>query len=314
VHLPALSGREPLGFLAAVGVVAALARRTDTPSAMLSWCPEEHHAIVHSVHHSAEALVTALTGIIDQIPPGQVLPDTAGFPPPRSRGAPDPLRVTPSQLWYMRAPMRDKGGVGAAEWLERTLWAGKVDEHGHCYVNPFIYTQGRQTIGQFFYYPLEAVRRAPARLLAEALTGWRRYPQVDSWGLDHRPGAVPGAVWLATQGLAYIVLEGDPGNLPEPRVSLWHRLGKPSGDYMVWPLWDEPLKGVGGQITAHLKLPLLYPKMTRRGTISVPDKGHWLYSDHDLRAEKPRTFAVFGATRRPAPDHPAALTPVQVDY
>src|SRR5436190_21666516 len=80
--LPALDGRTPLGFLAALGVLRLVTDHTGHP-ARLAWSPQDATAILHDAQPDIDTLVTGLTTIITKIPDDGVLPETsAAFPPP----------------------------------------------------------------------------------------------------------------------------------------------------------------------------------------------------------------------------------------
>lgn len=243
IDLTGLTGNEPLGFLGAIGLMTQLLE-----TSYLSWDPADHHAILHCRESESIAdLVTILTERLHKLRQGQVLPSTSGFPVRRRRGAPDPLRVTPAQYRQI-----DRRG-GAGSWLAATLTDQATDANGHCLVNPLVAVRGRQTIGSFWYYPMLEVRQNPERLLAEALTGWRRVDGSEGWLLDHHarystdpdlrgPGgsmAVPGATWLATlavQEFGYPAY-GDP-DLPPALPSGWFRVE--GVEVFAWPLWTLP--------------------------------------------------------------------------
>ncbi|HEU5470215.1 MAG TPA: hypothetical protein VFV67_06150 [Actinophytocola sp.] len=86
VDLPGLTGDEPLGLLAAIGLMDQLVEIT-----YLSWDPDDRHAIVHCRKFSSVAdLVGGLVERLGKIKDGEAIPLTPGFPIRRQRGAPDP--------------------------------------------------------------------------------------------------------------------------------------------------------------------------------------------------------------------------------
>jgi hypothetical protein len=90
--LPALDGRTPLGFLAALGVLRLLTDHTDH-HARLAWSRQDCTAVLHDAQPDIDTLAADLTGIVHGIPDGGVLPQTStDFPPPGE--APDKLRLT----------------------------------------------------------------------------------------------------------------------------------------------------------------------------------------------------------------------------
>jgi hypothetical protein len=249
IDLPGLVGDEPLAFLAAIGLNTLLL------DGILSWDPNDRHAILHCDRHSSVAdLVATLIERLMEIREGQAIPFTDGFPIRRRRGGPDPLRITPLQ--YRSLDRKLNGHGGARSWLAATLTDRATDEKGLCLVNPLIALRGRQTIGSFWHYPMVEVRKDPQRLLTEALTGWRRVPDADGWLLDHHASysqdsrlrshagsmAVPGATWLATLALGtfgYGLLGGS--NCPPDLPPGWFRVD--DSIVFAWPLWTLPIGG-----------------------------------------------------------------------
>jgi hypothetical protein len=246
VDLPGLVGDEPLGFLAAIGLL----RQMIGSDRYLSWDPQDRHAILHSDRYSSVAdLVAVLMRHLKEIKDGQAILDTPGFPVRRQRGEPDPLRVRPAEYLRLQGRLRRSG----ASWLKATVTDWATDADGFCAVNPLVAVRGRQTIGSFWYYPMLEVRQDPERLLTEALTGWRRVEGSEGWLLDHRatystnpglrgPGgsmAVPGATWLATlavEKFGYRRRNGIDSGPPLP--SGWFRVD--GRDVFLWPLWTLP--------------------------------------------------------------------------
>lgn len=164
VDLPALVGDQPLGFLAAVGLLEQLT------GVYLSWDEQDHHAVLHSQRYSSITdLVAALAERLNDVDEGEAIPLTPGFPVRRRRGEPDPLRVRPAE--YRGLLDRVRRSSGGQHWLEATITTGATDAHGFCAVNPLVAVRSQQTIGSFWYYPMLEVRRDPQRLLTEALVG-----------------------------------------------------------------------------------------------------------------------------------------------
>ncbi|MEU0722827.1 hypothetical protein [Streptomyces sp. NPDC006140] len=253
VELPGLVGDEPLGFLAAIGLINQLSE-----VAYLSWSPESHWAIVHcdaSRYSGIDDLVSALLRRLDKVKPGWAIPYETDFPLRRRSGGPDPLRMRPDEF-RARTMNRYKGGLS---WLKAALTDEATDADGYCAVTPYIAVRGRQTIGSFWYYPMLEVRKEPRRLLTEALTGWRRVEGADGWLLDPHASystypevrgpagsmAVPGATWLATLAVGEFPFQSRSSRAVQPirptRPILWHHLD--GQDVLMWPLWTLPARG-----------------------------------------------------------------------
>ncbi|WP_329091441.1 type I-G CRISPR-associated protein, Cas3-extension family [Streptosporangium sp. NBC_01469] len=244
-ELPALDGRDPLGFLAALGLLRVCADICRVPTA-LSFSDTAACAILHSPYETAEEVADALRGVVASIPDSAVLPDGgAGFPPPSGSGK-DPLRRSREDFHQLMASHPE----AAETWLPSLVTDLALDKQGRCAITPFTAPSGQQKLRTFFEKPLEAVRNEPQRLL-EALVGWRRVEGFTGEYLDHRvlrsnsddtegrPGresGVPGATWLATMALPLLRITGDGHRL---RATLWHRTG--SASVMLWPLWRPAL-------------------------------------------------------------------------
>ncbi|WP_329431064.1 hypothetical protein OG339_48750 (plasmid) [Streptosporangium sp. NBC_01495] len=276
VNLPALDGRDPLGFLAALGLVALLSEEHD---ACLAFAPQTMTAALHSSRLSSpEAIADALARIIGRTEPDQLIPGVTGFPLPSS-GTKDPHRVPRDDVPALAAHIQAIGGEPAVSWFLRVVNQFAADAKGHGALTPFMAPRGRQTVRTFFAGPLKAVMDRPESLL-EALISWQRVPGCTGENLDHRAAVtaaespdglahsrgVPGATWLATQALVLTHLgadwlpppivgsraqrlreaaeisdvEGDwDGGRAVPNATMWHR--HPNGKVMLWPLWSEPL-------------------------------------------------------------------------
>ena len=97
--LPALDGRTPLGFLAALGLTRLLDVHTDD-SPRLSWSPQDYTAQLHTTRASIDAVVTDLRNIVDSIPNDGVLPGVDPAFPPAKTGTegPDPMYPPAAQV------------------------------------------------------------------------------------------------------------------------------------------------------------------------------------------------------------------------
>lgn len=249
VELPALDGREPLGFLAALGVLRVLTQESGIP-ARLSFSDTTACAHLHSPLQTTEDIAEALAEVVNSIEETAVLPGIgAGFPPASGLGK-DPLRWPRQEYRQRAADIRRTRPLAADRWLPCLTTDLAVDAQGRGALSPFIAPSGQQKIRTFFEMPLKAVRDNPEHL-HEALTRWRRIEGFTGEYLDHRvlrstaddpegragrEAGVPGATWLATMALPLFRLTGDGRKL---RSTLWHRL---AGDHvMIWPLWKPAL-------------------------------------------------------------------------
>jgi CRISPR-associated endonuclease/helicase Cas3 len=249
VELPALDGRDPLGFLAALGLVRILTETAGVP-ARLAFSPDSGCAVLWSELTTTGEISEILTRVVKEIPPGAVLPLAGpGFPPPSGTGK-DPLRPSRSGYRTMTASFNETDLEVISAWLPCLVTDLAADRQGRAALTPFTAPSGQQKVRTFFEKPLRAVAAAP-RSLYEALTGWRRIDGFTGEYLDHRvlrsaaddvegrPGqeaGVPGATWLATMALPLLSHTGDG---TRPRTVLWYR--NEGSDMMMWPLWREPL-------------------------------------------------------------------------
>jgi len=249
VELPALDGRDPLGFLAALGLLCILTLDAGMP-ARLAFSPQNGTAILESPLASTEAISQQLREVVAAIPRGAVLPATGpGFPPPAGVGK-DPLRPLRLEYGNEMARFLDEHPAAARAWLPVLVTDLAEDKYGRAALTPFTAPSGQQKIRTFFEKPLEVVTAQP-RYLDQALTAWQRVEGFTGEYLDHRvlrsaaddvhgrtgrETGVPGATWLATMALRLLSHAGD-GTWP--RTVLWYRAGR--RHQMKWPLWSRPL-------------------------------------------------------------------------
>lgn len=250
LQLPALDGRSPLGFLAALGVLRLVGERGH-PHARLSWSPSDCTAQLHRAHSSVDALARTLRQVVDGIPDGGVLPQApADFPPPGE--APDKLRLPRAQLRNYVETLSDQIPGHLETWLSSLVTDLSLDEKGRADISLFTAPSGKQSMRTMLEKPLAAVRDNP-HSLSEALLGWRRYPGVTGEYLDHRvlydaadapngksmERGVPGATWLAL--MAYpLLLTSAEGR--ESTTSGWQRIrGRSARPRLVYPLWSTPV-------------------------------------------------------------------------
>lgn len=261
LKLPALDGRSPLGFLAAIGVTRLLEVHTDD-SPRLSWSSEDYCARLHTSRSSIEELVADLRGIVDSIPDDGVLPNTpVSFPPPGA--APDQLRLPPRGLRSLMEDVAPTPDPEVEAWLGSLVTDLSLDDRSRCDISMMAAPSGKQSMRTMLYFPLKTVREYP-ETLTEALVGWRRRPGVTGEYLDHRvlfDGAdsgtgksdergVPGATWLAL--MSYPLLRTtSPGS--DPITTGWYRRRRQPALF-VYPLWAAPLdpSGVTALMEHHL--------------------------------------------------------------
>jgi hypothetical protein len=309
LQLPALDGRDPLGFLASLGLLRLLAE--DGANVRLSFSDQTAAAVLHGPYDSAEGVATALGDVLARNPDSVIPGLPAVFPQTKAgtKGS-DPVRVRRDEYREHVQAVRQSVGREALRWQAAIATDLASDKEGKVILTPFFAPSGQQTVRSFFEKPVTMVRREPERLL-EALTEWRRVPGVTGEYLDHRvlrskadhprgesaEIGVPGATWLAIMAMPLLRLTGDGASM---RSTLWRRLpGRQS--VMIWPVWAWPLD-----------LPAVVTLIEHPGiTIDVADGS---YVTDTTVWPALGVFAVAAATRRPVEGRKSAgvLTPVTV--
>lgn len=309
LHLPALDGRDPLGFLASLGLLRLLAE--DGADIQLSFSEQTATTVLQCSYGSAAEVAAALQDVVARNPDSVIPGAPAEFPRMKvgTRGS-DPMRVGRDEYRGHVETVRQSIGHVALRWQAAIATDLACDKEGKVILTPFFAPSGQQTVRSFFEKPVTTVRREPERLL-EALTAWRRVPGVTGEYLDHRvlrskadhprgesaEIGVPGATWLAIMALPLLRLTGDGTSA---RSTLWRR---PPGRQavMVWPVWRPAL-----DLPAIMTL-IEHPDIT----IDVVD-GQYVTDTTAWAALG--VFAVAAATRRPVEGRKSAgvLTPLTV--
>lgn len=249
LELPALDGRDPLGFLAALGIMRLLSDEGEEVG--LSFSEETAVARLHGRFTTHDEVVAVLRDVVDRIPDGGSLPGVkASFPVPMGRGS-DPMRVNPRDSYRgFVAKVREESGADAVAWVRVFVTDLARDDGGRAALTPFAALSAKMNVRTFCANPANAVRRDP-ETLREALIGWRRVPGFTGEYLDHRAqrsaaddpagvastAGVPGATWLAIMALPLFRLGGDGRRVS---ATLWQSAPRQPA-LMVWPLWRQRL-------------------------------------------------------------------------
>lgn len=250
VVLPALVGTEPVGFLAALGVVRVLGHRG--VDVRLAFDPTSAQAVLHGPA-SIDEVVDELVAAFEGMPEGQLMLGLPPGLPPAKQGTegPDPSRMTRNQLSEV---VRQFGtDQQARQWI-RALWCDLVDGD-QCAVTPFNAPTGQQTLRSMFQAPTLDVAKDPRTRLREAVLVWRRVDGVTGENLDVRAirtaaeqqdgkattAGVPGATWLALAAIPFFPMGGDGRRA---RTVCWFNL-QPPGDrarpWFAWPVWRHAI-------------------------------------------------------------------------
>ncbi len=247
VEMPALDGRSPLGFLAALGLLRTLNTAGVSPLG-LSFSRESRTAALHSPLSSVEEVADKLYGLVTENPEAAVVGTDPRFPIPAGRGS-DPMRRSRDTFRELSDEIRAIDDTAASDWMPCLFTDLAIDAKERADMTPFCAPSGKQNLRTFFEKPLYAVRNDPV-LLRDALTMWRRVDGFTGEYLDHHvlnssaddPGGqaaergVPGATWLATMAIPLLRIAGDGHRI---EATLWYRVGR--RQIMIWPLWYEPL-------------------------------------------------------------------------
>ena len=293
--LPALDGRDPLGFLAALGLLQLLTTHTTT-DVRLSFDDTTAHATLHGPHHTCQQVADDLAAIAAAMTDDAVIPGLPAVFPLAKSGAKgsDPMRVARDEYPALHAQVGDLGD-DAVQWLTYLVTDLGRDDKGRVVLTPYSAPSGQQTIRTFFGTSATHIRDHPEHLL-HALTGWRRVTGFTGEYLDHRvlhsaadhprgePGTehgVPGATWLAIMALPLLRLTG---NGTTTTATLWRQLPN-RRRIMLWPLWRQPLDPAA--ITALIEHPALTPANIE-SRITVPSS----------KAAALGVFAIAAAQRR----------------
>jgi hypothetical protein len=250
LELPALDGRDPLGFLAALGTLRLLTEES-SEEVRLSFSDKTAAATLHGPYESHDQVVTVLSTVIDRIPSGGCLPNAPiTFPPRQGQRGGDPIRVTRADYRAIAEELDDAHGGAASTWLSAIVTDLATDDAGRVARTMYSAATAKQSMRTFFENATSWVRRNPQSLF-DALTSWRRVSGFFGEHLDHgawrstadHPAGdaallgVPGATWLAVMALPLLRLGGDGGKVANV---LWHQAtGEPA--VMVWPIWRQAL-------------------------------------------------------------------------
>lgn len=301
VSLPALRGDDPLGFLAAVGLMA-LSEQGEIPSIRFAW--EGGTAPIAAVEgvSGVEELGHALTDTFQRLEAsGGVIPGVRNDFPERKDGASgsDPMRMPPTKLagWYEVAQHDPLLG----RWLVAIAGQATTKDKGDVELTPFYAPTGQMSLRtSIFEKTMAAVRDVEGP--ADALTAWRRthYDGANFDGRAKRDAGVtttgksdnqgaPSPTWLAAMGMRLFAMTDDGRRV---RTVGWQRIRMYEGftfRSLVWPVWAPMLDAAA--VRTLLAHPALELAVAEDGTPRVLPR-----NEPTLRALG--VTVVFGSSRR----------------
>jgi hypothetical protein len=271
LELPALRSDDPLGFLAALGVIEVLRSEAGVSDGelALAWEGVGGPAKLTGPFEDLEGLLAVLGAAAARMhaegrPVPARIPDLVprplsdqertelekgtGVKPPF-----DPVRMSRAESSARVAAFWERATDADLRWLcglvdQCSTFPGEATAH----VTPLYAPMGRQRMRQVYEAKLAAVVARP-ELLREACVMWRRNPRDAGANLDRRaqrdgavtttgsPGnaAVTGAEWLALQSVPWFRLGG-----VRNRPFAWgwvptRQGGRPRA--LVWAVWRDPL-------------------------------------------------------------------------
>lgn len=280
IRLPGLRGDDPLGFLAAVGLLS-LSEQRELPELRLAW--QGGRAPVATVEggvHSVEQLGRELGAAFDRLRERDaVIPGAPPDLPPKKVGKKDPMRMP-------RDDMRKLYAEAYAAWLERrSTWAArwlaalaaqaaaKATQRADVELTPFYAPRGQMAMRtSIFEKTMDAVEAVGGP--GDALTGWRRVPY-DGANFDERAKrdagvttsgepdnrGAPSPTWLAAMAMRFFPMTDDgrgTATVGWQRVRLYPGYTTRS---LIWPIWRPFLDPIAVRVLlAHPVLRLELPE------------------------------------------------------
>lgn len=242
VTLTPLVGTNPLGVLAALGVLDVLDRRGQ--DATLHWTEEiRPHAVIGGM----DDVDDVVAHVVDDRERWRTSPVLFPY---GAAGAPADVKVRPEDLRAWSAAVLHDGDRADQSLFCALVAEGAVAGTGDSKPTHLHFIAGQQRFLAMVRKVLDAL---DGEHLHEALVGPWRYSSTlptFAWdargertyalratdpGKEQRPG-VPGADWLAFLGLAYFPVVSHDGTLVTTACGRpWKR------GWMRWPLWSSPL-------------------------------------------------------------------------
>lgn len=308
VVLPGLRADDPLGFLAAVGLVS-LSEQGELPPLRLGWEPGGAPSAVVDGVADLDVLAQHLRITLDRLEQESgVIPGVPTDFPPRKEGSGggDPMRMARERLRESTYERSHRDWRAGDPWFGRWTIAlaasvtTKDSRRGDVELTPFYAPTGQMSLRvSIFEKTMEAVRSVDGP--SDALTAWRRTGYdganfddrakrdagVTTSGKADNQGA-PSPTWLAAMGMRFFAMTDNGRHV---RTVGWQRVRMYEGftyRSLVWPAWT-PLLG-----PAALRTLLAHPALQ----LTVDDDEPRLPSRRRDQLRGLGVTAVFGASRR----------------
>lgn len=324
VEMPALIGTDPMGFLAALGVLRLVTTELGWP-ATLCWPSGPRNGAVLGGCPAGCTIDGVVDAIVDVASAtkeaGRLIPGVDGFPPAKETSAgSDPIKdLTFRERSGLASTSHDRS-PSFGEWLVASVALGAREELDarDRLTAAFVRPTGQVTFDRSLKGGLEGVTQDRIR---EALVEWVRVDGVTGNYFDQRAvrdefvgthtkgsmknAGVPGAAWLALMALPYLPVR-TPLSGKAATVGFQRRQGKPTR--MVWPVWSRPLT------SAAVGVLLDHSLLTRIDVVPSDPKEARRRSWGNAKALRALgVTAVFSSERRPGPQGPeGALGPSTV--
>ncbi len=322
VEMPALIGTDPMGFLAALGVLRLVTTELGWPATVCWPAGPRNGAVLGGcpTGHTVDDVIEAIVGIVEATKAAdRLIPGVDGFPPSKEASAgSDPVK---------ELTLRERSGLGVTshdrspsfgEWLVASVALAAREELDarDRLTAAFVRPTGQVTFDRSLSGGLHGVTRGR---IWEALVEWARVDGVTGNYFDQRAvrdefvgthtkgsmknAGVPGAAWLALMALPYLPVR-TPLSGKAATVGFQRMRGKPTR--MIWPVWSHAL--TSGAVAVLLDHPTLTRIDVKAQSDSKEERRRSWGNAKALRALN--VTAVFSSDRRPGPQGPeGALGP-----
>lgn len=274
LRLQPMNGRNPLGFLAALGVLDVLTRHHPDRRPTLVWGSGLRSVPEITGAGEIDELISLILADRDTWKRSVVLGGPNGEQPADIK--PDPADVRP---WFEAAER--SAHPGDLPLLHALISEGALAGKGDSKPTHLHFTAGQQ---KFLDMCRQLRDGVTAEHLVEALIGpWTRSSPLPVLGWDNDAGerlhalsrkspssvkktGVPGAEWLAFLGLRFFPVVTTSGGelLTTGCAAAWK-----TGGSLTWPIWDEPLTAVEVEVLLALDWERISPDQCRERRVTT---------------------------------------------